>query len=271
MDHPRPKKRFGQNFLADRRAAGRIVGALAPSYGEAVLEIGPGRGALTGLLLETGARLAAVEVDRDLAAGLARRWGADRLTLLREDVLRLDLPSVPGLLGLPAGTPLAVVGNLPYNISKPVVRRLVVFRETISRAVLMFQREVAERLTATHGSRRYGPLTVLAGSAFEIVRKFDLPPAAFRPRPAVHSTVTFWLSRGSELLGAGAEPALAACLAACFGSRRRTLRNNLRSTLPGGMEQANGLLHEAGIDGSLRAEAVPPAGFLKLASIWPRS
>lgn len=269
MSHSRARKRFGQNFLVDRRAAVRIVEGFSPSPGEAILEIGPGRGALTGLLLERSPRIAAVELDRDLASELRERWDPDRLLVIEEDVLRLDFDEIPHRLGFSRGTPLAVVGNLPYNISKPVAGKLVTHRGSISRAVLMFQKEVADRLTAAPGSRSYGPLTVLSGSAFRIERLFDLPPGAFAPRPAVHSTVTSWRSTGNERLPVEIVESLRSCLSACFASRRRTIHNNLRSAFGRRPEIAETLLAEAGIDGSLRAEAVPPDRFLAMASLWP--
>src|SRR5262245_31299105 len=159
---PRPRRRFGQNFLVDARAVRRIVDALAPRPDETVVEIGPGRGALTEELLARVPRLTAIELDRDLAALLSARFGPERLVLLSRDVLDVGLAEL--------SPPLAVVGNLPYNVSKPVAMKLVGERAAIDRAVLMFQREVAERLLATPGTPAYGPLTVLSGLAFRIER-----------------------------------------------------------------------------------------------------
>jgi 16S rRNA (adenine1518-N6/adenine1519-N6)-dimethyltransferase len=251
--------RLGQNFLTDRSAVGRMVAALKPAPGDAVLEIGPGRGAMTGALIEAAGRITAVEIDDHLISVLRRKFDEERLVLIREDILRVDLASI--------GTGLVVAGNLPYNISKPIAMKLIVNRALIDRAVLMFQKEVADRLTAAVGGRSYGPLTVLAGQAYDIAPLFDLPPGAFRPRPKVTSTVTAWRSRTVNGLDERLEPDLRACLAACFARRRQTLRNNLRAAR-GSARAADELLTAAELDGSLRAEALPPAAFLRLARVW---
>ncbi|HEX6852398.1 MAG TPA: 16S rRNA (adenine(1518)-N(6)/adenine(1519)-N(6))-dimethyltransferase RsmA [Candidatus Polarisedimenticolaceae bacterium] len=257
-----PRKRFGQNFLVDRAAIERIVRELAPTGAEPVLEIGPGMGALTEPLLAASGKLAAVEIDRDLAGALRARLDPARFVLIERDVLDLDLGSVAELLGFAPATPLAVAGNLPYNISKPVAKRLVAQRGTVARAVLMFQKEVALRLTAEPGSRDYGPLTVLAGLAYTIERRFDLPPGAFRPAPSVVSTVTRWTPRGGTI-----PDGLEAALRASFAQRRKTMLANLRSGL-GGEGPAREALERAQIDPRARAEQLSPASFLRLAPIF---
>lgn len=261
------RRRFGQNFLVDPRAAARIVGLLAPRRGEGVLEIGPGTGALTGPLVEAAGRVAAVEVDRDLAARLRARFG-ERLVLLEGDVLDQDFARIAAALGASAGAGLAVAGNLPYNVSKPIALKLVSERAAISRAVLTFQREVAGRLTASPGSKDYAPITVLAGRAFRIERAFDLPPGAFRPAPKVVSTVTTWTRREAADLTDDLERRLRSCLAVAFAHRRKTLLANLRSALPGGEDTARALLVAAGLDPGDRAEAVPADGLVALARLW---
>jgi 16S rRNA (adenine1518-N6/adenine1519-N6)-dimethyltransferase len=252
-------RRLGQNFLIDGTAVARIVEALAPLPGEAVLEIGPGRGALTGALIEAAGRITAVEIDEALSSALTRRFGEQQLSLIRQDILQVDLAGLRG--------DLVIAGNLPYNISKPVAMKMIAERERIDRAVLMFQKEVADRLSAEVGSRSYGPLTVLAGEAYLVTRLFDLPPDAFRPRPKVTSTVTHWQPRRDGMLDGKLEKGLRACLASSFARRRQTLRNNLRAAL-GSAQAADDLLDAAELDGSLRAEAVPPAGFLRMARLW---
>jgi len=264
---PRARRRFSQNFLVDGSAVRRIVDLLAPCPGEAILEIGPGHGALTGELVERSARLAAVEVDRDLAAGLLRRFGPERWRLHVGDVLDLPWDDVDPLLDLAPGERFALVGNLPYHVSKPIAMRAVDGHARISRAVLMFQREVAERLTARPGGREYGPLTVLVGAAFRVEIAMRLGPGAFRPRPKVDSAVTRWIPR-PDPPAADQLDRLRRCLRACFASRRRTLRNNVRSALHGDEARAERRLREAGLDPEARAEQVDPEGFARLAALW---
>jgi len=259
--YPRPRKRFGQNFLRDGSVLDRIVAEVEPTAATTVLEIGPGRGALTRRLLEVVDRVVAIEVDRDLAQHLRETFEPSRLEVVEGDVLEFDLR---------AATRWTVVGNLPYNISKPIAMKLFRERRSIDRAVLMFQKEVADRLTATPGTKSYGPLTVLASLTYCIERLFDLRPGAFRPRPKVDSTVTRWHTREMPGFDEKHEAALLACLAASFQRRRQTLRNNLRSAL-GSTDQAEAILGSAGLDASLRAEAIPPQGFVHLAEVWPHS
>lgn len=260
---PRARKRFGQNFLTDPAAIRRIVAALGPSASENVLEIGPGRGALTSALLEVVPAISAIEIDRDLAALLRSRYAEDRLRVIEKDVLDVTFDA------LAQKAQLVIAGNLPYNISKPVAMKLVLERRAVLRAVLMFQREVADRLTALPGTAAYGPLTVLAGRAYRIERLFDLAPGAFRPRPKVVSTVTRWTPREAGELPESLIAPLKAVLSAAFAHRRQTLRKNLRATLRGGDAAAVLLLTQAGLDGALRAEAIPPQGFVALALAWP--
>lgn len=259
---PRSTRRpFGQHFLADRAAVARIVGAAAIEPGASVFEIGPGRGALTGALVEAAGRIAAVEIDRRLTPALARRFPPERLVLFERSVLDLPLSEVAETLS-PDGAALIVVGNLPYDVSKPIVGKLLAERDRVARAVLMFQREVAERLTASPGNKQYGPLGILAGLDYRIERRFDLSPRAFRPPPRVVSSVTVWTPRDPA-----PEPALRtslrATLAAAFAHRRRTLRNNLRAAF--GEAEADAALSSAEIDGALRAERVSPDELSRLA------
>ena len=180
----RPRKRFGQHFLAPAWAA-KLVSAIDPRPDQTFLEIGPGQGAITRRLAERAAAVVAVEVDRDLAATL-RAAAIARLTVVEADVLDVDLAT----LGLPAGT--RVAGNLPYNISSPILFQLL---ETQGRlnlfadATLMLQKEVADRLIASPGTKDYGPLTIFAALHARVTRLLTLPPGAFHPPPQVTSAV----------------------------------------------------------------------------------
>ena len=216
----RPRKYFGQHFLHDRNIIDKIIAAIAPQPDEHFVEIGPGRGALTGPLLDHAAQVDVIEIDRALAADLETAIPDPRLTVHLADALKFDFAQIKL-----SGDRLRLAGNLPYNISKPIVMKLVREREQVDRAVLMFQREVALRLSAVPGERDYGPLGILAGQAYEIDRLFDLGPDCFRPRPRVMSTVTLWRARSDAVLTAAEEQTLRSCLAACFARRRQTLRD----------------------------------------------
>lgn len=255
-----PRRRFGQNFLVDPSAIARVASAIDVRPGQTIVEIGPGRGALTDALIALGARIVAIEIDRGLATALRLRHDEASCRVIEGDVLGVPLASL--------GRELVVAGNLPYNISKPVAMKLVDERAAVARAVLMFQREVAMRLTARAGTAEYGPLTVLAGRCFTIERVFDLPPGAFRPRPEVTSTLTRW----TRLTGPGAiedalVPALKAVLRASFARRRQTLQKNLRLGLAPSDAAASAWLEEAGLPGGARAETIPPEGFVALAAV----
>ena len=265
MNLPRAKKRLGQNFLVDETYARRIVGALGPRAGETVIEIGPGRGALTALLLEGGARVVAVELDRELVPVLRERFGGrEDFKLVEADALGVDFCAAAE----PAGAA-RVVANLPYNISTAILQRLVEQRRCVPEMVLMLQREVVERITAPPGSAERGYLTVLVEAFCESEALFDVPPGAFRPVPKVWSTVARLRARPDEsedfderlflrLAGAG------------FAQKRKTILNNLRSApedLRALFEPAGGaaaLLEAAGVDPLRRAEALTPAEWLAL-------
>ena len=259
---PRPRRRFGQNFLHDRSVVDRIVAELSPSADTPVLEIGPGRGVLTSALLERVDRVVAVEVDRDLAGYLRETFDPARLRVVEQDVLDFEFAAaVREFHG--RGASWSVAGNLPYNISKPIAMRLVESVDTIERAVLMFQREVARRLVAEPGCADYGPLSVLPRAVYRIRHAFDVPPGAFRPAPRVTSSVTVWEAR-AQRPGRAELARLRATLRAVFAARRKTLNNNVRRAL--GSED---VLERAGIDGTKRAQDLSPEALHALAALWP--
>src|SRR5215208_5671511 len=270
MSFPRAKKRLGQNYLVDETYARRIVGALAPRAGETVVEIGPGGGALTGLLLESGARVVAVELDRELVPLLRGRFaGRDNFELVEADALGVDFCAA-----VEPAPSARVVANLPYNISTAILQRLVGQRRCVPEMVLMLQREVVERITAPPGSAERGYLTVLVEAFCQSEALFDVPPGAFRPVPKVWSTVARLRARGVETEGFD-EKLFLRLAGAGFAQKRKTILNNLRSApedLRALYEKTGGaasLLEDAGIDPQRRAEALTLAEWVALTKALP--
>lgn len=253
----RPRRRFGQHFLVDAGVAGRIVELVDPRPGELVLEIGPGRGALTAGLLARLPRLAAVEIDRDLAADLARRFADPRFHLIVGDVLALDLAR---LLAQERQERLLVVGNLPYNITAPLLFRLLEQAPLMSGALLMLQREVARRLAAQPGGREYGLLTVLLGQRAEMTARLEVDSRAFRPVPKVQSTVLELRFLDRPRYPVQDEALFSRVVRAAFGQRRKMLRNSL-SSLGTGLDEAAA---RAAIDLERRAETLSVEEFGRL-------
>ncbi|MDH3629108.1 MAG: 16S rRNA (adenine(1518)-N(6)/adenine(1519)-N(6))-dimethyltransferase RsmA [Acidobacteriota bacterium] len=266
-DLPPARRSLGQNFLIRAGAIQRIVESLDDDAGPPrVVEIGPGRGALTEPLIQAAGTIVAVEADKMLAATLRERFGAS-LRLEEGDILRQRFSDLFGRLEPTPGLR-HVVGNLPYNISKPIAMMLVDQCDAVDRAVVMFQQEVADRFLAGPGDSAYGPLTILTGCLYRVRRLIELPPSAFRPRPRVHSTVVAWNRLGSSPFD---DPTrrqrLKDCLRACFAQRRKTLRNNLRSS-GRGVEQLDTLLKELDLSGDERAESLAPEIFYAMAERW---
>lgn len=255
----RPRKRFGQNFLRDQHVLQQIVAAAELQDGDRVLEIGPGTGALTNRLLAAGVPVLAVEIDRDLAAAL-REPAEPGLDIIVGDVLRLDWAEL-----LPA-PPYLLIANLPYNVSSQILFRVLEHRRLFRRLVLMFQKEVGERLIAAAGSRDYGILSVLMQTWFEIDRVVRVPRTAFYPPPKVDSVVL--------RLDPLAEPRIALrdaelfrrVVRGAFAQRRKTLRNSL---LGAGWraEPIDRALAAAGIDPRRRGETLTLADFGRLANL----
>ena len=240
MEH-RPRKRFGQNFLRAPHVVAGILAAAELAPEEAVVEIGPGLGALTDPLLGTGARLTAFEVDRDLAAALVERR-SPRLTVHLGDVLQADWPA---LLTTP---PYKLVANLPYNISSQVLFKILDHRDLFSRLVLMFQKEVGDRLLAGPATRDYGILSVLVQNWYAVTRVVRVSPGSFFPPPKVESVVLRFDPRPQPLAPVADEDAFRRLVKAVFAQRRKTLRNGL---LGAGYEAAE-------IDRALAALALSP-------------
>ncbi len=242
------RKRFGQHFLHDRSVLERIVREVDPQPGDALLEIGPGRGALTEMLVGRSKSLDAVEIDRDLAALLRQRFGsAAGFQLHDSDALKFDLAE----LSRQRGARLRVIGNLPYNISTPLLFHVAAAHEHIVDLHVMLQKEVIDRIAAVPGSGEYGRLTVMLAPWFEARHLFDVGPGAFTPAPRVWSAVARLSVRREP---AFALPrAFARTVSAAFSHRRKTLRNALRSLL-----DAEAIV-AAGIDPGVRPETLSPA------------
>ncbi len=253
MNH-RPRKRFGQNFLRDRNMIDHIVGAVAVAPDDHIVEIGPGQGALTGALLRRAVRLDAIEIDRDLANQLLREFADDKRFVLHEtDALQFDFSTLPG------NAPLRVVGNLPYNISTPLIFHLLKFSARIRDMHFMLQREVVDRLAAEPGSKQYGRLSVMAQHTCDVEKLFDVPPEAFVPRPKVMSAVVRLAPKSGIQLGE-LEQHLAVITRDAFGQRRKTLRNSLRNHI--NPEQ----LETLEVSPDARAEQLSVADFVRISN-----
>ncbi len=242
------RKRFGQHFLVDRGVIHDIVRAIAPQPSQALVEIGPGLGALTnGLLEQADQRLTVIELDRDLAARLRPN---QRLDVIEADVLKVDFTALARRLG----QPLRVVGNLPYNISTPILFHLLGSAAHIADQHFMLQREVVMRMVATPGNKDFGRLSVMLQWRYAMELVLDVPPQAFEPPPRVHSAAV----RMVPLADALAPPLLAELVAVAFSQRRKLLRHSLGRWLEA--RQFNGTF-----DLQRRAEEVPVAEYLALA------
>jgi 16S rRNA (adenine1518-N6/adenine1519-N6)-dimethyltransferase len=248
---PRAKKRFGQHFLTDRHYLDRITQAIAPQPRDAMVEIGPGTGVLTERLAATLDRLHVVEIDRDLAAELRGRYPADKVVVHQADALDFDFASLPA--------PLRVVGNLPYNVSTPILFRMAALAERIRDCVFMLQKEVVERMVAAPDSAEYGRLSVMLQYRFAMALALRVPPGAFTPPPKVDSAVVRMEPLGADRPRARDEALFAAVVGAAFSQRRKMLRSALRALAP---PEA---FAKAGIDPVRRGETLSVAEFIALA------
>jgi 16S rRNA (adenine1518-N6/adenine1519-N6)-dimethyltransferase len=250
-----PKKALSQNFLVSRKAVEAIVTALAPAPGEIVVELGSGVGTLTGALLRAGARVIAVECDRDLVAVLQAEFRETRqLTIVEGDAATFD----PATL---AGSRIAIVGNLPYAITGAILRNLCARAGDISRAVIMVQREVRDRLVASPATPQYGALTVFVQARFEVATLFGVPASAFHPPPKVESAVVRLCPHAVPR--APETEAFRAVVRAAFQARRKMLRNALLQAMSAA--EIDLALGAAGIDGRRRGETLSIEEFATLA------
>ncbi len=251
MQRHQARKRFGQNFLHDPSVIERLLEHIDPQPGDALVEVGPGLGALTLPLLELAGTLSVIEIDRDLVARLRARELAG-LEIIEGDVLNVDFARL-----LP-GKALRLVGNLPYNIGTPLLLAWLPLHARIKDIHVMLQQEVVARLAAGPGSRARGRLGVMMQSVFEIEPLFRVPPGAFRPPPKVDSAIVRLRPR-REVPAATVIDALESITRLAFAARRKTLRNNFRGVFD------DATLEALGIDPGARAETLDNAAFLALA------
>ena len=252
----RAKKRYGQHFLHDPGTIDRIVRAIGPRPGERLVEIGPGRGAISAALLDGAGALDVIEIDADVVPALERRcMGHGELRVHRADALEFDLRSLRG-----AGPKLRLAGNLPYNVSTPLLFRLIEQMDAISDMHFMLQKEVVARMAARPGTPEYGRLTVMLAPHVQVRPLFDIGAGAFSPPPRVQSTFFSLQPLADPPFELGNRAAYARVVAAAFSQRRKTLRNSLRGLLDASE------IGSAGIDPGARPETLAPAEFAALAA-----
>ena len=249
----RPRKRFGQHFLRDPGVIDAIVRAIAPADSDTVIEIGPGDAALTRPLASRVAALHAIELDRDLAGRLRQEFaGVPNVTIHAADALSFDYAAL--------GESFRIVGNLPYNISTPLLFALIEFRAQIVDMHFMLQKEVVDRMAAQPGSKAYGRLGIMLGCHFDVEALFDVDRLAFDPPPAVTSAVVRLRPHPAGTFDIKDEQRLSRLVAEAFSQRRKTIRNALRKTADAAT------LESVGIDPGLRPEAIPIAAYVRLAN-----
>jgi 16S rRNA (adenine1518-N6/adenine1519-N6)-dimethyltransferase len=246
------RKRFGQNFLVDRSVIARILDVIDPRPEDNLVEIGPGLGALTEPLIEHAGSLKVIELDRDLATRLTQAYPRDKLDIYQADALSFDFAQL--------GTRLRVVGNLPYNISSPLLFRLCDCASAIRDIHVMLQREVVERIVASPATKAYGRLSVMLGYRFHAERLLRVPAGAFRPAPKVDSAFLRLTPHDPMPCRAVDEVLFGRVVAAAFGKRRKTLRNALREIA------SDALLEAASVDLHARAETLAVGQLVALAN-----
>lgn len=255
--HPPALKKFGQHFLSDEKILTAIVDALAPTPADTVVEIGPGRGSLTDILAERSGRLIAVEIDRALAKNLREKYsGRPNVEIVEGDFLEADLHGA-------AGEDFLLIGNVPYNITTPIVFRALE-PPIPRRSVFLVQREVAERMAAREDTESYGALSVNVAAVAHVEQVFTVPASAFRPPPKVESAVVRLTPRARPLVAVESLPAFRAFVQAAFGLRRKQMQRVLRTARGLSPEQVAVLLERAGIDSAARPEVLSPEKFAVL-------
>jgi len=250
-----PRKRFGQNFLTDDVVLYDIIASIAPAADDAMVEIGPGLAAMTALLLEQLRHLHVVELDRDLVERLKKRFSAERLTVHSADALKFDFASIP----VPEGRKLRVVGNLPYNISSPLLFHLAEIAPQVQDQHFMLQKEVVERMVAEPGGKAYGRLSVMLQWRYHMELLFVVPPTAFDPPPKVDSAIVRMIPLAQPM--ACEQALLEQVVTKAFSQRRKVIRNCVAGLF------TEDELRQAGVDPQARPEAVPVEQFVALANL----
>jgi len=262
----RPLKASGQNFLVDGNVINKIISSADVHPEDNVLEIGPGRGALTEILAEKAGRLVLVEFDHALAGSLKRRYADDsRVTVIDGDVLEVDLAEL-----LSGADTWKVVANLPYNISTAVLFRLMEIRGKLSRMILMLQKEVGDRLVAPPNCKDYGVTTVLLGLWFDMRREFLVHPGSFHPSPKVDSAVLRFVPLAAPRAAVGDEGVFKRVVKGAFAMRRKTLINCLKAAELVPIDDLQRILDECGIDGKRRGETLSLDEFAALSQHFSR-
>ena len=253
MSH-QARKRFGQHFLTSSDTIEQIVSAIAPREGETIVEIGPGQAAITAPLAGSATTLHAIEFDRDLIAKLQKQF-QDRANVIihQADALQFDFSTL--------GDNLRIVGNLPYNISTPLLFHLLAFKNIVADMHFMLQKEVVDRMSATPGSKDYGRLTIMLGCQLEVVPLFDVPPDAFTPPPKVMSSVVRMRPLPQDHFDIQDTPELEQIVRQAFSRRRKTLRNALQGLA------SEAKIEAAGLDAGKRPEQIPVEGWIRLANL----
>ena len=257
MKH-KARKRFGQNFLHDQQVINRIVDCVSPQASDLLVEIGPGQAALTRPLLESGAELHLIEIDRDLVARLEKQFSdVSNIRIHSCDALKANLPEIT------SDRPFRLIGNLPYNISTPLIFHVLQWHEKVIDMHFMLQKEVVERMAAKPGSRTYGRLSVMTQFRCEVTPLFDVLPESFSPQPRVCSSIVRLKPLQTPPADAGSFKNLERVVASAFSQRRKTLRNSLRDYL------SSDQIIECGVDPGQRAEQLSLSQFASLARALP--
>lgn len=250
MSAHKAKRKFGQNFLVDEQIIADIIRAIRPAAGDTLIEIGPGLGALTRPLLKHLDKLHVVEIDRDIIARLKTDYPQNKIVIHEGDALEFDLAGLP--------EPLRIVGNLPYNISSPLLFHFAAYAARITDMHFMLQNEVVERMVASPSTPEYGRLSVMLQYRFYMEKLLDVPPQSFRPAPKVDSAIVRMIPFPAEGVAVGDEILFAKVVATAFGQRRKTLRNTLKTHL------SESDFQQLGIDSQLRAENLGVAEFTRI-------